>query len=597
MKKIHSKQQGFVVILAIVVMAVLMTMSASVWGYTALQVKSSRQAVERSQVLHIAEAGIDKALHELNTNSSFSGENNISVGNGEYTTTVTTIDSNNKEIISTAYYPNEANAEQQVTVKTRVTIDLSTVAFNFGVQVGEGGLVMNNNAEVIGNVYSNGNISGWAATINGDATVAGAGSPTVDQECAISNGDFNMNVNANRDVAQRFTPSVSGNLSKIQVYLKKTGSPSNINVKILRDNGSGTNPIENQVGGNGTLSSSLVTNNYGWIDVTFSSPPSLSAGTNYWLLLDTSSSSSNYYSWATASNDSCSDGTGKHVSSWSQGNNPAYTAINKDLNFRTYMGGGTPTSISSITVTGDARAPVLTGWGCTIGGDAYYDTTNDCATGGTSHPGTTDSPQQAMPISQAQINQWRSQAENGGVHNGDLNIWGGNTDTRGPLKIDGSLTLSNGAVLYVTGPLWVTGNINLSNNSEVRLAASLGNNSSVIMAGNPSNPSNTGSITISNNAQFLGNGNPGSFPLVVSTKEGNGAINLSNNTAGAIYYASDGWINVANNAGASQLTGYGINMSNNSTITYNSGLADVSFSSGPGGSWAIVKGSYVIIWQ
>ena len=150
-------------------------------------------------------------------------------------------------------------------------------------------------------------------------------------------------------------------------------------------------------------------------------------------------------------------------------------------------------------------------------------------------------------------------------------------------------------MLYLTGPVWVKGNINLSNNSFVRIDASLGNNGTVLLADNPDNPSGSGAITISNNAQILGNNFPNSFPLVISAKSGSGAINLSNNTAGAIYYTTSGFIMVSNNAGASQLTGYGINMSNNSTITYQSGLASATFSNGPGGSWAKVEGSYIIL--
>ncbi len=587
MNKFHS-QQGQVLVLGIVIMAILMTMSASLWGYTHMQVKASRQAVERSQALQLAEAGIDKAIAELNTDSSFNGESGT-LGPGEYTTTVTTIDSNNKQILSTGYIPSMSDPQVQVSVKMNVSIDLSSVAFNFGVQVGEGGLVMNNNSIVYGNVYSNGNISGWAATIDGDATVAGGGSPTLDQECNTNSGNFDFNATGRRDVAQRFTPTISGPLTQISAYLKKTGSPSNITVRVTTDN-SGS-PSSSQVGGSGTITSSSVTTSYGWINATFSSSPNLTAGTNYWLVLDTSSSTSNYYSWAIDATDGCTNGTAKHASSWSS---PPWTAINRDANFRIYIGGVT-TSLQSVNVTGTARANTLIGPSCTIGGDAYYASSNSCSVSGSSYSGTPDSPKQNMPISQAQIDEWKSVAQSGGTHNGDYNISGGSTQTIGPLYINGNLTLSNNAVLYLTGPVWVKGNINLSNNSFVRIDASLGNNGTVLLADNPDNPSGSGAITISNNAQILGNNFPNSFPLVISAKSGSGAINLSNNTAGAIYYTTSGFIMVSNNAGASQLTGYGINMSNNSTITYQSGLASATFSNGPGGSWAKVEGSYIIL--
>lgn len=584
MRNQHT-QQGQILMLGIVIMAILFTMSTSLWGYTHLQVKASRQAVERSQALNLAEAGIDKAIAELNNDSSFNGEAG-SLGPGEYVTTVTTIDANNKQITSTGYTPSISNATAEVTVKMNVSIDLSSVAFNFGVQVGEGGLSMSNNSVVNGNVYSNGNISG-SGDITGDATVAGGGNASVDQECAINSANYDFNATAKRDVAQRFTPTVTGALTKISVYLKKTGSPSNITVRIVSDN-SGS-PSTTGVGGTGTINSSNVTSSYGWIDATFSTNPSLVSGTSYWLLLDTSSSTSNYYSWAMDSNDGCSNGTSKSTSNWSS---PSWAALSRDMNFRTYMG-GIVTSLTGVDVLGDARAPIMTG--CNVSGDAYYNATNTCSVGGTTYSGTADSPQQAMPISQAQIDEWKSAAENGGTYNGNYTLTNGQTATIGPLRINGNLTLNNNVTLYLTGPIWVNGNITISNNSIIRIDASLGSAGVAIVADSLTNPATAGLVNIGNNADIVGNNNPGSYPLVLSTSTSNSAITLSNNTAGAIYYAANGTVQVANNAGAYQLTGYGISLSNNSTITYQSGLANVTFSNGPGGSWAKVDGSYIIL--
>lgn len=578
-------QQGQILLLGIVLMAILMTLSASLWGYTHLQVKASRQAVERSQVLQLAEAGIDKAIAELNLDSSYNGES-ASLGSGEYTTTVTTIDANNKQITATGYIPSISNPKSQITVKMNVSIDLSSVAFNFGVQVGEGGLSMSSNSIVNGNVYSNGNISG-SGDITGDATVAGGGSATVDQECVTNSSDYNFNATSRRDVAQKFTPTASGALTRISAYIKKTGSPSNITARIVTDNAG--SPSTTAVGGTATINSSNVTSSYGWIDATFSTSPGLTAGTNYWLILDTSSSTSNYYSWAMDSNDSCSNGTSKSTSNWSS---PSWAVISRDMNFRTYMG-GVATSLSGVDVAGDARAPSMTS--CNVSGDAYYNTTNTCSVSGSTNPGTADSPQQAMPISQAQIDEWKSAAESGGTHSGNYTLTNGQTGTIGPLRIDGNLSLSNNVTLYITGPIWVNGNITISNNSSIRLHASLGSASVAIIADSLSNPATSGLVNVGNNADIVGNNTPGSYPLVLSTSSSNSAITLSNNTSGAIYYAANGTVQVSNNAGAYQLTGYGINLSNNSTITYQSGLANVTFSNGPGGSWAKVDGSYIIV--
>jgi hypothetical protein len=584
MTSAKQNQKGYILILAIVVMAILITMSSVVWGYTVLQVKSSRQSVSDIQALHIAEAGIDKALNALNTDSSFTGEPSVVLSEGTYTTTVSSIDTNNKQITSTAYVPNASNPKSEITVKVNVTLDLSAVAFNFGVQVGTGGLQMDNNSSIIGNVYSNGNIFGGNGTITGDAIVAGGGASTPDQQCTVNNADFTFNQTDRRDVAQKFTPSISGPLTKVSMYLRKAGAPSDITVRIMT-NGS-NEPTTTQVGGTGTISSSSVTGNYGWIDATFSSTPTLAAGTAYWLLLDTSSSSTNYYTWADDSTDSSCSGTGKYASNWSSGS-VVWGAANSDFNMRSYMG-GVPTSLSDVIVNGNARANIMEN--CTIGGDAYYDSTNTCSVTGSLNPGTPDSSQQALPISQAQVDEWKSVALSGGTTTGTYTV--DDIDTLGPKKIEGDLVVNG--ILYLTGPVWVEGNITLNNNSSVIVHASLGNAGTVLLADKPTDMAGTGLIDIANNAVIAGNGNVGSYPMVYSSKSGN-AMNITNNAAGAIFYSANGTINVANNAGGAQVTGYGIHLSENANVTYSIGLQSTIFANGPGGAWAVVPGSYIIL--
>lgn len=583
----RQHQHGQILLLGIVLMAILMALSASLWGYTHLQVKASRQAVERSQALQLAEAGIDKAIAELNSDANFTGETSSALNVGEYTTSITTIDPNTKQVTSTGFIPNSTNPKTQVTVKMNVSIDLSAVAFNFGVQVGTGGLQMDNNSSIIGNVFSNGDITGGNGTITGDAVVAGGGSPTPDKECTATDGNFSFDQSDRRDVAQKFTPTVSGPLTKISAYLRKVGTPGDITVRIVTNNSN--SPSKTTVGGSGTISGSAVTGSYGWVDGSFASSPMLTAGTAYWLILDTSSSSSNYYVWAQQSGISCAGGTGKYSGDWNKNPSPTWTAANSDFNYRTYMG-GVPTKLANVIVNGTARAHSLEG--CTIGADAYYDSVNTCTTTGTSHSGEPDTAPQSLPVSQAQIDEWKSVALSGGTLSGNQTITG--TQTLGPIKIEGDLTLAIGSTLYMTGPIWVEGDVLINNNASLRVDNAVGNASTVLLADVPSDPSGSGLVTISNNAIVTGNTQPNSYAMVLTTKSGT-AMNVSNNAAGAIYYAGNGTIEVANNAGGNQITGYSIHLSNNASVTYSAGLQSVTFANGPGGSWAKVDGSYIIV--
>jgi hypothetical protein len=101
-------------------------------------------------------------------------------------------------------------------------------------------------------------------------------------------------------------------------------------------------------------------------------------------------------------------------------------------------------------------------------------------------------------------------------------------------------------------------------------------------------------VTLSNNMSISGNGNEGTFPMILSTNTSGAAITMNNNSTSVILYASQGTITVTNNASANQITAYQLHLANNTTITYINGLQSQSFSNGPGGSWGFTPGTYVI---
>jgi len=63
------------------------------------------------------------------------------------------------------------------------------------------------------------------------------------------------------------------------------------------------------------------------------------------------------------------------------------------------------------------------------------------------------------------------------------------------------------------------------------------------------------------------------------------AITASNNSDAVVYYATQGMINVLNNAHLRALTGGGLNINNNAEVNYDSGLASAIFTNGPTGLW------------
>lgn len=190
-------------------------------------------------------------------------------------------------------------------------------------------------------------------------------------------------------------------------------------------------------------------------------------------------------------------------------------------------------------------------------------------------------PKQPLPISQQQIDNWKTEAAQGQVISGNLIVTNDQTKIIGPVKITGSLVLSNSATLKMTGTVYVQGGITISNNSKVVLDSAYGPYSGVLLA--------DGIITIANNSVLSGSGTSGSYVLVLSTSASNSAINVANNGNGAIFYTSAGGIILSNNVVVKEVTGYKITLSNNVTIEYESGLVNVFFSAGPGGSWQVTS--------
>ncbi len=515
----------------------------------------------------LAESGVEDVLYRIRNNKQYSASEALTLGDSTATTTVTDTSTSQKQITSVG---DASTSERKVSVSVTTGVGVS---FSYGVQTGKGGFTMANNSSIIGSVYANGPITG-SGSITGSATSANSATLTSDQSNGTGTPAYDVsfgNANGTQDFAQSFQVSDTEVANKVQLYIKKVGNPSNLTIRIV-NNASGS--PSTTVKTSGTLSASLISTNYGWVDVPFSTNPQLDAGTTYWIVIDASTSASNYYRIGANGNGYANGSTkiGQYNGTW---NNNSPTTIDGYFNF--YIGGITGL-ISGITVgtgtTGDAYSHTVNN--STIRGTNYCQT----GTGNNKSCNTTlaDPVEVGMPISDQNIQDWKDAAEAGGVTNGNYSLSGSN-GSLGPRKISGDLMVQNNATLTVNGTIWITGNVNISNNATVQLASGYGSSEGVIVV--------DGTVSIGNNANFYGSGTSGSYVMILTTSNSSGAINLQNNAGAVILYAANGTINVSNNAGARSLTGYMISLSNNAVITYDSGLANSNFSSGPSGSWNV----------
>lgn len=554
--------------------------------------KNAQALIQSKNSYYTSEAGVEDAFYRLKKNKQLSNPEILSLNSGTVSVSNANVSGGEKEIIASGVV-GARDRNVKVSIFTGIGSD-----FAYGAQVGEGGLVMGSNTAVKGingaqgNVFSNGPISGSnGAYITGDATVATSLVEDTAARAMTCTTDQSVGATSPQiDFAQSFVAGDSLPLSRVSLYVKKTGSPSSATVHIVADS-SGSPSTTDLV--NATLLSGNVTGTYGWINVSFSSPPNLIAGNTYWIVVDTSASASNYFVWCRDAGNGYASGAGKYKSTWSTSG--AWTSVTGDLNFRTYLGSGTG-SINNVDVNGTARVNTLTS--STIGGTAY------CQTGSGNNKACNtsqaDPSPMNMPLSDANIDQLKTDAAAGGTITGNCGgsgvagcaIAANGTLSLGPKKITGNLTLGNGNTLNLTGVVYVMGNIIVSNNGKVKCDASFGADSCVLIA--------DGTVDANNNAVFAGSGQSGSYIMVISDKEGcnggtqvagcthqNSAVNLGNNLTGAVFYTSKSMINIENNGVIKAVIGYKLNLENNAEIQYEQGVTDANFSSGPGGGWNV----------
>lgn len=584
-----NNQKGQILVVVFVALGVVLFTVLSIVAGAQVYFQNANHSMESEKTIALAEAGIDKAITALNkTGGSYNGESETALGDGSYSVTITSQDAATKIVESTGYLPNKLKPKLKRTITVKASRGVGA-AFNYGIQVGEGGLELGNNNTVQGSIYSNGNITaGNNNIVTGDAFVAGGPQGSFDQQtdCQDSNCIdfiFGKNVNGGNvlDVAQSFQPTVTNTLNKISIKVKKIGSPPDQTVRIMADDGG--KPDKNNVLATGTLFSSLVTSSYAFIDVTFSSSPTLSANTTYWIMIDTSLDNTNYWSWQNDLAQSYTKGSPKWSPSWNTGS-PLWNSFNGDLSFKTTMGGGI-TSISGqsdFTVSGNVHANTING--LTIGKDAYFQTLTNSTVAGTKFAGSQDPPPKVFPISDANVADWKTQAQ---INSLVAPICG---STWGPGKYTGNVTISSNCTLTIKSPIWITGNLTLGNSNIFNLDSSYGSTSGVIVV--------DGVVTFGNTNKMAGSGVGSSLLMMLSTYDsrsnGQAAIDIGNTANSGVFYASAGIIQPGNNNQYKELTAWQIRLTNNSVINYETGLSSTLFTSGPSGSYTLVKGTYQV---
>lgn len=594
MKKELKKKNGYVMLVtSVVFMLVSLIISFGLTTPIIKQLLSTKDIWGAKQSYYLSEAGIEDVMFRLKDstyNSKLSTEEMLSINNYETITTISTDTLTGNKMIKTS----ESNYDGY---KRKIGAEVTQsegVSFNYGIQTGNGGFFITGGSKVIGNIYSNGDIIGGAGVRITGSAIAAAGGLGIfkDQSNEIplpppSGITFN-NTGNTRDFAQSFRPSTTSPINRISIYIKRTNWPANFTVKLMTDNGGvpGTQ-IASTV-----LNTNNVSTNYGWVDLVFTSSPVLNSGNNYWFVIvgDTKSGKTSTNTYTVGANTAYTLGNAKVGTAGGVWNNTIPTGL--DSYFSLHLG-SSPAQIwgneGDYMYVGSTSTDIV--WSSTVKhistpGTIYCQYGELNADGKICNTERSNPSTLPMPVSQANIDQWKLEAESGGSTT-TLNIgWAGGTI--GNKRITGNLTVSGGGTLIVTGTLWVEGYVTVSGGGKIKLSPSLGQNSAVILTDKYAQ--------INGGGTFEGSGTPGSYPVLVSTSvcpsttpctDNNSAISLSGGAGAVILIAPFGKISINGGSGARAVTGDSIYISGGGVVTYETGLAELSFSSGPSGGWSI----------
>lgn len=551
-------------------------------GPSSREYKIASDSILAKQDYYLAESGAEDTYYRLKNHNHVNQIETLLLGSSSATTYMNFLGNGNVDINTTG---NTSNFERAVDLKIS---GQSTQVLDAPVETGYGGLdYLVNNASISGDVYANGSItgSGDGSTINITGSAMSSSAALTEDEFNGSgtpsyNIDFASSTSA-KDISQSFQVLHSIPLSKISLYLKKVGSPSDATVTIYRDGGG--YPDSSAVVASTTISASTVATTYSWIDAVFSQKQMLSIGQTYWFVIDTSVSSSNYYVIG-ASAGGYSSGTGYRGVLGSSWTSPVSSST--DFYFQTYLGGFTGliqggSGTSQITVgapfSGISVSANSVG-GIYSGGTTYC--TNDLGNNSPSCISGSEPSVISLPISDTDISAWKAIAASGTVLTSDQTIYSSGGSTTAPTKILGNLSI-NGP-LTIGGTLWVTGNLTMSTGSaKINLGSGYGSNSGVIIV--------DGKVTVNGySSTVIGDSSTSGYVLIISTNNSISTsspaiyVNNKSHTDHSMFYAPYGLIYLSGtNTKTNYASGYQVDLNNSGgSVSYSSSFASLVLQTG-----------------
>lgn len=177
--KISTQQSGFTLIFTIMVIATLGALIIGLYSLSTVLYGTTGRLVDLAQARALAQGGIDRAVHKLSYDQTYTGETNLSIPPvaGVLDIVVTAPTQSTRLIKTTAYVPNKSfpAITYKVSAKGVTTTAAQGNVFTYALQTGQGGFYATQNVKIDGSIYSNENIQidGTGSDVTGDASAVG----------------------------------------------------------------------------------------------------------------------------------------------------------------------------------------------------------------------------------------------------------------------------------------------------------------------------------------------------------------------------------------------------------------------------------------
>lgn len=165
-KNYQSGQAVLVSVLFLTIVSVVVTTGLVKPAVASLS--NANKFVGSRAAYYTAEAGVEDVIYRLKNGLETPTSGSVGINGGNVNFVIT--DDGQDKIIEAVGVVD--NLYRKIT--TSLSVGGSGAAFNYGIQVGEGGFIMENSSQIIGSLYANGPVYGYnSAVIRGDVVSAG----------------------------------------------------------------------------------------------------------------------------------------------------------------------------------------------------------------------------------------------------------------------------------------------------------------------------------------------------------------------------------------------------------------------------------------